>query len=228
MRGSEHPTGGFTVIELLVVMSIIILLIAMLLPALRKGRESARQAICQSHMRQYAHANELYADEHNDLYLPIRSADGGFWMWNDQYRELLGERVGDDDFELMRCPSIHPQAVGSGGLLHNSYGWNRTPHAWCDKGIFIRRHQVLTPSKTCQNIDGTDWHITSSYANYVVNWDVYRHTRLWAVAYRHDEGANIQHFDGHVSYYPKEEVWSIDDGAPYELWTTFARSDPCQ
>ena len=220
---------------MLVVVSLVVLLIAMLLPALGRSREMARQAICQSTMRQTHIANEAYADDFEDVYLPIRSAEvagesgtGAYWMWNAHYRDLLGEDLDTYDMPSVRCASIEPDAIGSGGLKHNSYGWNRTPHSWCEHGIFIHRFRIRTPSSTCQNIDGTDWHITSSYANYTVNWDIYRHTRLWQVAYRHTEGANIQHFDGHIEWYPKQEVWDVDsNAAPTELWVTYERSDPC-
>lgn len=45
---------GLTVLELLVVVSIIGMLMALLLPAVQASRESARRAICQSHLKQLA------------------------------------------------------------------------------------------------------------------------------------------------------------------------------
>ncbi|MAE64222.1 MAG: hypothetical protein CMJ18_08090 [Phycisphaeraceae bacterium] len=55
---------AFTLVELLVVISIIALLIAMLLPAIKQARGVARQVMCGSNQRQIFLAAASYADEH--------------------------------------------------------------------------------------------------------------------------------------------------------------------
>ena len=57
---------GFTVIELLVVISIIALLVGILLPAIGKARDTARVTLSQNNLRQISTSTNLYASEWND------------------------------------------------------------------------------------------------------------------------------------------------------------------
>lgn len=56
---------GMTVVELLVVVSIIVLLAAILMPALNTARESARQTVCKENLRQIGLGLMQFADTNN-------------------------------------------------------------------------------------------------------------------------------------------------------------------
>lgn len=56
---SRRP-AGFTIIEILVVVSIIMLLIAILLPMLTKSRDAGQLAICTSNLKQLGQAMQSY------------------------------------------------------------------------------------------------------------------------------------------------------------------------
>ena len=71
---------GFTLVELLVVISIIAILIALLLPALAKAKSLALRVQCASNMQQDGIAMSEYADEYRGMY-PLSSTAS--WPFGD-------------------------------------------------------------------------------------------------------------------------------------------------
>ena len=63
---------GFTLIELLVVIAIIAMLLAILMPALGKVKEKAKEVVCRSNLRQWGQIFHLYTADNDGYFMMNR------------------------------------------------------------------------------------------------------------------------------------------------------------
>lgn len=119
-NGQRTETRGFTLVELLVVVSIIALLIAILLPSLKRAREQSKDVVCKSNMKQLGVANGYYSGDNQDRFLYIERKSGTSTPGTRpylQYQQLLRLVPYLKQFEVYICPKA------KGGSV-NSFGWN--------------------------------------------------------------------------------------------------------
>ncbi len=107
--------GGFSLIELLVVIGMIAVLIALLLPALNVARESANRTKCATQLRQLGYAFQLYCNANNGS-LPAWS---GWHTWPAGLPEdsegpawtiEMIPYIGNPDSPVYNCPSFPERA----------------------------------------------------------------------------------------------------------------------
>jgi general secretion pathway protein G len=167
MVAALQPTRkpGFTLIELLVVIAIIAILIALLLPAISKARDSGRSTVCLANLRSMMQATQMYADDYKGLTPALGTPYGALPTWPLALQVYAG-REGTTASELLStrsmlvCPGC---AAAYGNDMQSTYGINVVGHAGrpgdadsyddASYTTHIRMDRVLFPSQTPLYVD---------------------------------------------------------------------------
>lgn len=110
--------AGFTLVELLVVISIIALLVSILLPSLKKARDQAKDTLCKANMHQLGLSVQYYVQDSSDhlLWIPGVPIGGGNPYHKapfKQYRQILQLWPYLKDLKVYQCPKAKsPNAKG--------------------------------------------------------------------------------------------------------------------
>ena len=196
----EGKKNGFTLIELLVVIAIIAILAAMLLPALSKAREKARQSVCMNNLKQIGLAMMMYAQDYDDR-LPDNDTGPGTdpRFWPGRIAPYLGS--GGTDSELIAkgkwifwCPSNRDYPPTGSSLYHRSYGMN--VHTSCAKLPTIRRNIIIVIEASCMDPCATP----------PTAWNYWQKVTKC----RHTNQANMLWKDNHVSSSTKSQLSDSD------------------
>lgn len=153
----SRSMAGFTLVELLAIMTIIAILATLLLPGMNRAKMSAKSAACRSNLRQLGLALNLYTGE-CDRYPPVEFRDPGSGKfiedWNDMLRWVSGI-----DARRFHCPftRLEPTAV-SITYEYNAWGTGFSPvqYGWTAQGLGLGGFDYpYGPGQVTGSINGT-------------------------------------------------------------------------
>lgn len=218
---------GFTLIELLVVIAIIAILLAIIMPAMRKIKETAKETICKSNLRNIGIAITMYLDGNDGKLADPRNANRFLW-----YNSRGNLRTSDDndaywgivyidylkETKIFGCPSLRrvpeliydvdPDAIQEAAFGLNGYARGTDTTNIQHHSEFIICHDHVEPrfeqdSRDMFFNDGpgtknlTDYREGGHRAKYYR--DIFRHNIRANEPFRTGGRANVLWLDGHVS-----------------------------
>ena len=201
---------GFSLVELLVVISIIALLASLLMPALALVRTAAQGTRCAANLKPLQLGNLAYSIDNEGIFLPLWQVEADSsvtYLWPNT--TFMTDYCDNGRAANRLCPLARPQ-IGTPSLINNfsrSYGFN-PGHTW---GPFPYVGPALTVAgyhsawgRTSEIIamgDALDW---------LIRFEDGAATKYWvgsrpspegvynkALAYRHRGRATVVMFDGH-------------------------------
>jgi prepilin-type N-terminal cleavage/methylation domain-containing protein/prepilin-type processing-associated H-X9-DG protein len=209
----------FTLIELLIVIAIIAILASMLLPALKKARDSATRISCAGNVKQLATGGIIYSSDYNS-YMPSRPKywttprmANGFGEWVNDYLSIKAWnfaaeywRVTDQKKTILHCPSKSTND-GEADYIDNYknantsylfYGFDKS-----DEGYPLRT-RLLSQSKYFKK----SWAANGTPLEKVMIGDqasvkfgtLGDGSGSWDRIHHHNKGMNLGFFDGRVSW----------------------------
>ena len=190
----------FTLIELLVVVAIIAILAAILLPALSKARETAKEISCVSQLRQLNYHYDSYASDNNDWLAPWRLCNPTWTYWPLLLRDYHGLRAQKENLPrtLLRCPSENDDAsLPSTNTLWTPVSYGININTWLSiTQPRWRRGQIQSPTRYSIFVDVAKTGVVGS--SNLVYCD--SSTALIYMSFRHGRGLNVQFLDGHAQH----------------------------
>jgi prepilin-type N-terminal cleavage/methylation domain-containing protein/prepilin-type processing-associated H-X9-DG protein len=163
MNAYESPRSlrhGVTMVELIIVIAVIVVLMAILLPALASVRKQSLMASSQSNLRQIGHWVELYARDNRDTVLPSQfdytnNSNTGHVRSVVTIGDLNTGTWSDILWTIHQLGAFTGEVAGPGGTANNAYRFD-APDRWLyDAAGGSFKNPLRSAAVNTRNVDDT-------------------------------------------------------------------------
>ena len=229
---AEEISGEvFTLIELLMVITIIVILASLLLPALKSTREKGRQILCASNMKQIGLMTGMYQQD-NNLFFPqdyMADAEAEYRFWPQLLTEYAGKS--NEKYKNMVCPNFDvgrfTEKTACSVSNHNNffiyasgyqfarYGYNHLVLGCAGNTNGFGCNPAAKTSLTIANVRKPSSLIALTDSSYVfiVPRPTYQYWTNWIIK-THGQRVNILFTDGHTDGVSKNSEYFTDINNP--------------
>jgi len=198
-RLRQRRLGGFTLIELMVVVAILSILAMLLLPAVAKSLGMARRISCMNNMKQMHNAMMCYANDYSGWMPPTYCA--GRW-WIESIHPYFSDRPfdggGPNTSKSYQCPADNKQVLFGCNYMYPAYlghyAWYPAILSYGPRNL----NRCAAPADCSICVDGKSKDMYRLYYDFIFMFNAVQY-----IDPRHSGGTNVLFADGHVIWaYP--------------------------
>ena len=208
--------GGFTLVEMLVVVAIIAILASIMFPVFSRARAAARKTACASNLRQIGTAFELYVSDNDECFPYVYHRDcpaitsppnlnAGRLLWPEAIQPYCRNT------DLFTCPEVPRMTYGPPPAPNydgGSYGMNTFGTSLYGKfiGTFQDPAGTVLATDSCSQANNAPQESRE-------NGTVSLMAAFWTnnVSKRHQGRTNVLFMDGHTKSMSKEVLTEAED-----------------